>query len=167
MLRRKSSDEANTRRLKSKNIRVKGDIDYSEQQRISQEIGDLSEELILRNEVEKLKAWGSSDDVLSKVRRGSLESDDYGYDILTFDKEGREVYLEVKTTKVNRTDFSFIITRNELEHAKIFGDRYSIVIVLDVLNKPRMWYMGNPFAEEPSKIKITPTQYRVDVCTDK
>lgn len=30
-----------------------------------------------------------------------------------------------------------------------------------------MWYMGNPFIEEPSKIKITPTQYRVDVCTNK
>ena len=34
--------------------------------------------------------------------------------VLTFDKDGREVYLEVKTTKVNRTDFSFIITKNEL-----------------------------------------------------
>lgn len=163
----KSSDVANTKRLKSENIRVKGDIDYAEQQRISQKIGDIGEELVLRNEVEKLKAWGLSEDVLSKVRRVSLESDDYGYDILTFDKEGREVYLEVKTTKVNRTDFSFIITRNELEHAKIFGDRYSIVIVFDVLNKPRMWYMGNPFIEEPSKIKITPTQYRVEVCTNK
>ena len=53
--------------------------------------------------------------------------------VLTFDKDGREVYLEVKTTKVNRTDFSFIITKNELEHSKIFGDRYSIVIVFDVL----------------------------------
>ena len=53
--------------------------------------------------------------------------------VLIFDKDGREVYLEVKTTKVNRTDFSFIITKNELEHAKIFGDRYSIVIVFDVL----------------------------------
>lgn len=163
----KSSDFANTRRVKSENIRVKGNIDYSEQQRISQRIGDRGEELVLRNEIEKLKAWGFPDDVLSKVRRMSLESDDYGYDILTFDKEGKEVYLEVKTTKVNRTDFSFIITRNELEHAKIFGDRYSIVIVFDVLNKPRMWYMGNPFIEEPSKIKITPTQYRVDVCTNK
>lgn len=163
----KSSDFANTRRVKSEIIRVKGDIDYSEQQRISQKIGDRGEELVLRNEIEKLKTWGFSDDVLSKVRRVSLESDDYGYDILTFDKDGREVYLEVKTTKVNRTDFSFIITRNELEHAKIFGDHYSIVIVYDVLNNPRMWYMGNPFVEEPSKIKITPTQYRVDVCTDK
>ena len=53
--------------------------------------------------------------------------------VLIFDKDGREVYLEVKTTKVNRTDFAFIITKNELEHAKIFGDRYSIVIVFDVL----------------------------------
>ena len=53
--------------------------------------------------------------------------------VLIFDKDGREVYLEVKTTKVNRTDFSFIITKNEQKKKKIFGDRYSIVIVFDVL----------------------------------
>lgn len=161
-----NSDISNTRREKSGNIRTKADIDYSEQQRISQKIGDRGEELVLRNEIDKLKALGFSNDVLSKVRRVSLESDDYGYDILSFDKDGRERYLEVKTTKVNRTDFSFIITKNELEHAKRFGKSYSVVIVFDILNKPRIWYMGNPFIEEPSKIKLTPTQYRVDVSTD-
>lgn len=161
-----SSDISNIRRGKSDNIRAKADIDYSEQQRISQRIGERGEELVLQNEIDKLKALGFSNDVLSKVRRVSLESDDYGYDILTFDKDGRERYLEVKTTKVNRTDFSFIITKNELEHAKRFGKSYSVVIVFDVLKNPRIWYMGNPFIEEPSKIKLTPTQYRVDVNTD-
>lgn len=160
------SDISKTQSKKSDNIRAKVDIDYLEQQRISQKIGDRGEELVLQNEIEKLTEWGVSDDVLSKVRRVSLESDDYGYDILSFDKDGRERYLEVKTTKVNRTDFSFIITKNELEHAKRFGKSYSVVIVFDILNKPRIWYMGNPFIEEPSKIKLTPTQYRVDVNTD-
>ena len=161
-----NSDISNKRKEKNDNIRAKGDVDYSEQQRISQKIGDRGEELVLRNEIQKLGKWGFSEDIMSKVRRVSLESDDYGYDILTFDKDGRERYLEVKTTKVNRTYFSFIITKNELEHAKKFGKSYSVVIVFDVLNNPRIWYMGNPFIEEPSKIRLTPTQYRVDVSTD-
>lgn len=149
----------------SNKVRAKEDIDYSEQQAISQKIGDRGEELVLRNEIEKIKQWGLPNEILSKVRRVSLESDDYGFDILSFDKDGNERYLEVKTTKTNGKNFSFILTRNEFEHAKKYGNKYSFVIVFDILNNPHIWYMGNPFVEEPYKVKIQPTQYRVDVKT--
>ena len=149
----------------SNKVRTKEDINYSEQQAISQKIGDRGEELVLRNEIEKIKQWGLPDEILSKVRRVSLESDDYGFDILSFDKDGNERYLEVKTTKTNGKNFSFILTRNEFEHAKTYGSRYSFVIVFDILCNPRIWYMGNPFVAEPYKVKIQPFQYRVDVKT--
>ncbi len=146
-------------------VRAKEDINYSEQQTISQKIGDRGEELVLRNEIEKTKEWGLPNETLSKVRRVSLESDDYGFDILSFDQEGNERYLEVKTTKTNGKNFSFILTRNEFETAKYYGKMYSFVIVFDILSNPRIWYMGNPFVEEPYKVKIQPTQYRVDIKT--
>ena len=149
----------------SNKIRTKEGINYSEQQAISQKIGDRGEELVLRNEIEKIKQWGLPDEILSKVRRVSLESDDYGFDILSFDKDGNERYLEVKTTKTNGKNFSFILTKNEFEQAKKYGNKYSFVIVFDILNNPHIWYMGNPFAEEPYKVKIQPFQYRVDVKT--
>lgn len=150
----------------SNKVRTKEDINYSEQQAISQKNGDRGEELVLRNEIEKIKQWGLPDEILSKVRRVSLESDDYGFDILSFDKDGNERYLEVKTTKTNGKNFSFILTRNEFEHAKTYGSRYSFVIVFDILCNPRIWYMGNPFVEEPYKVKIQPSQYRVDIKLD-
>lgn len=149
----------------SNKVRAKEDINYSEQQAISQKIGDRGEELVLRNEIEKTKEWGLPNETLSKVRRVSLESDDYGFDILSFDQEGNERYLEVKTTKTNGKNFSFILTRNEFETAKYYGKMYSFVIVFDILSNPRIWYMGNPFVEEPYKVKIQPTQYRVDIKT--
>lgn len=149
----------------SNKVRAKEDINYSEQQTISQKIGDRGEELVLRNEIEKTKGWGLPNETLSKVRRVSLESDDYGFDILSFDQEGNERYLEVKTTKTNGKNFSFILTRNEFETAKYYGKMYSFVIVFDILSNPRIWYMGNPFVEEPYKVKIQPTQYRVDIKT--
>ncbi len=147
-------------------IKTKGDIDYSEQQRISQKIGGRGEELVLINELKKVKKWGLLEELVSQVRRVSLESDDYGYDILSYDKNGNELYLEVKTTKQNKNDFSFILTQNELKHAKMYGYSYCIVIVFDILNKPRIWYMGNPFVQEPYKVALTPLQYRVDVKTE-
>lgn len=149
----------------SNKIRTKEGINYSEQQAISQKIGDRGEELVLRNEIEKIKQWGLPDEILSKVRRVSLESDDYGFDILSFDKDGNERYLEVKTTKTNGKNFSFILTKNEFEQAKKYGNKYSFVIVFDILNNPHIWYMGNPFVEKPYKVKIQPFQYRVDVKT--
>ena len=149
----------------SNKVRTKEDINYSEQQAISQKIGDRGEELVLRNEIEKIKQWGLPDEILSKVRRVSLESDDYGFDILSFDKDGNERYLEVKTTKSNGKNFSFILTKNEFEQAKKYGNKYSFVIVFDILNNPHIWYMGNPFVEKPYKVKIQPFQYRVDVKT--
>ena len=149
----------------SNKIRTKEGINYSEQQAISQKIGDRGEELVLRNEIEKIKQWGLPDEILSKVRRVSLESDDYGFDILSFDKDGNERYLEVKTTKTNGKNFSFILTKNEFEQAKKYGNKYSFVIVFDILNNPHIWYMGNPFVAEPYKVKIQPFQYRVDVKT--
>ena len=148
-----------------KAARLKGDIDYSEQQKISQKIGERGEELVLRNELAKLNKWGLSEELISKVRRVSLESDDYGYDILSFDQNGNEHYIEVKTTKQSNSDLSFILTQNELKHAKMYGSSYSIVIVFDILRNPRIWYMGNPFIEEPYKVTLTPVQYRVDVKT--
>lgn len=149
----------------SNKVRTKEDINYSEQQAISKKNGDRGEELVLRNEIEKIKQWGLPDEILSKVRRVSLESDDYGFDILSFDKDGNERYLEVKTTKSNGMNFSFILTKNEFEQAKKYGNKYSFVIVFDILNNPHIWYMGNPFVEEPYKVKIQPFQYRVDVKT--
>lgn len=150
---------------KSYRVRAKEDINYSEQQAISQKIGDRGEEFVLRNEIEKIKEWGLPYEKISKVRRVSLESDDYGFDILSFDKDGNERYLEVKTTKTNGKNFSFFLTRNEFEHAKKYGNKYSFVIVFDILSNPRIWYMGNPFVEEPYKVKIQPTQYLVDINT--
>lgn len=146
-------------------VRWKENIDYAEQQRISQKIGDRGEELVLMSEIQKVKEWGLPAEMVEQVRRVSLESDDYGFDILSFDKDGNERYLEVKSTKQSKKDFSFILTRNEFEHAKAYGNNYSFVIVFDILNQPRIWYMGNPFLKEPYKVNIQPTQYRVDVST--
>lgn len=150
----------------NRNIRLKNGFEYSEHEIINQEIGDKGETLVLENEIRKAKAWNLPFSMLKKIRRVSLESDDYGYDILSFDKDGNEHYIEVKTTKASYKKLSFIFTRNELEHAKKYGKSYSIVMVFDILQNPRIWNMGNPFVEEPIKVQIEPIKYLVSVCTE-
>lgn len=147
-------------------IRSKDGIDYSEQQKRNQETGDIGEKLVLANEIDKARKWGLSEDCVSQIRRVSLESDDYGFDILSFDQNGKEHYIEVKTTKASSNSLSFVLTQNELDHARKYGSAYSIVMVFDVAQNPRIWDMGNPFVSEPYKVNIKPIKYLVEVNVD-
>ena len=147
-------------------IRSKDGIDYSEQQKSNQETGDIGEKLVLANEIDKARKWGLSEDLVSQIRRVSLESDDYGFDILSFDQNGKEHYIEVKTTKASSNSLSFVLTQNELDHARKYGSAYSIVMVFDVAQNPRIWDMGNPFVSEPCKVNIKPIKYLVEVNVD-
>lgn len=144
-------------------IRSKDGIDYSDQQKRNQETGDIGEKLVLANEIDKARKWGLSEDLVSQIRRVSLESDDYGFDILSFDQNGKEHYIEVKTTKASSNNLSFVLTQNELDHARKYGSAYSIVMVFDVAQNPRIWDMGNPFVSEPCKMNIKPIKYLVEV----
>lgn len=147
-------------------IRSKDGIDYSGQQKRNQETGDIGEKLVLANEIDKARKWGLSEDCVSQIRRVSLESDDYGFDILSFDQNGKEHYIEVKTTKASSNSLSFVLTQNELDHARKYGSAYSIVMVFDVAQNPRIWDMGNPFVSEPCKVNIKPIKYLVEVNVD-
>lgn len=151
---------------KKGNIRPKEGIDYSEKQKNNQEIGDIGEDFVLANEIDKAKKWGLAAELVSQIRRVSLESDDYGFDILSFDKNGKKHYIEVKTTTSSSNNLSFVLTQNELEHSKEYGESYSIVMVLDVLKEPRIWDMGNPFVQEPYKVNIKPIKYLVSFSTN-
>lgn len=144
-------------------IRSKDGIDYSDQQKRNQETGDFGEKLVLAKEIDKARRWGLSEDLVSQIRRVSLESDDYGFDILSFDQNGKEHYIEVKTTKASSNNLSFVLTQNELDHARKYGSAYSIVMVFDVAQNPRIWDMGNPFVCEPCKVNIKPIKYLVEV----
>lgn len=67
-------------------------------------IFNLEIETLLKNNLNHLAA---------KVKHVSLESDSYGYDILSFTSDGKEKYIEVKTT-IGNQDNNIYITRNEL-----------------------------------------------------
>ena len=68
-------------------------------------------------------------------RVAKLDGDGLGYDILSYDKNGNEIYIEVKTT-MGPEDGSIFITSNELEMSEIFPEQYRLyrVYEFDKLN---------------------------------
>jgi len=117
-------------RLRKVEKRVSSSIDHVvlrgsftnhiENEREKKRIGDLGELLVLQHEQEKLQELGFN---RTPEHKSKSEGDGLGYDILSFDGEGNEMYIEVKTT-TGAAMTPFYITRNELERSKQARSRF-------------------------------------------
>lgn len=121
-------------------------IDFIEKEIRNKHLGLLGELFILKNEVEFLKA-NNKVDLAEKVQHVSVTiGDGLGYDILSFDLNGNEKRIEVKTT---RSDISrpFYLTKNELEYSTLNSDNYFLYRLFDFdskLNKGKYYIIkGN------------------------
>lgn len=100
-------------------------VDYEGLQRRNKRTGLSGEEWVLKEEILKLEGWGKKT-LSERVKQVSVvEGDGLGYDILSFDEDGKELYIEVKTTTGN-FDQPFFITANEMECSRRNSDKYRL-----------------------------------------
>lgn len=113
---------------------VSGKKDYLSEYIDKAKIGLYGEQLVLKYEKENLENLGKKE-LAEKVIQVSLNDDSLGYDILSFDEDGNEKFIEVKTTR--GTNKYFYITENELNKSnKLNG--YMLYLVSDVLNNDKI-----------------------------
>lgn len=97
------------------------DIDYEKEQRDATVLGRSGEDLVIKYEKEKLKRLGL-EHLIDQVGK---RKDGEGYDILSFDKDGNEILIEVKTT-IGGIDTPFDISWNEVKRAEKDCLKYKI-----------------------------------------
>ena len=121
-------------------------------------VGFAGEELVLNHEKEKLRKCGRID-LMEKVKWVSQEIDGLGYDIISFDENGNEIHIEVKTTTSPVPRLQFFISSNEVK--KYYEDKnLFIYFVFDLKNQPKLHIVDRQqFKEE----YLTPYQYFVNV----
>jgi hypothetical protein len=113
-------------------------------------------------EIKKLQEAGRKD-LAKKVKRVSLTSDTYGYDILSFDTDGTEKFIEVKATRAKVGSANFFFTANELREAKQ-SKNYFIYMVYDVVSvSPKVWVIKNPFNPENANTVMTPINFMISI----
>jgi len=143
----------------SKEIDVK--VDFDEVHKRNTKTGQKGEELVLKNQIDYLKKIGRND-LADKVK---LVSDNFskGYDILSFSHDGKEKYIEVKSTLNKFTgSINFYISRNEKQVAENL-DNYYLYFVFDVAsNKPKIVSIKGLFKNDQLYI-IEPVSYRVRI----
>src|SRR5690606_37067776 len=136
--------------------------DYDKQARKMRLLGDRGEKIVMEIEIKRLEDSGR-EDLAKKVDRVSLKSDSFGYDILSFDTDGKERYIEVKATAARIGPADFFYTANELRIAKEKANYY-IYMVNDVTTvHPKVWPIRNPFHPENEYTKKVPVTYKVSI----
>jgi hypothetical protein len=121
-------------------------FDPSERDFKNRALGKAGEALIVDFERRRL-AEAERRDLSSKVRWVAQEDGDgAGYDILSFDRTGRERLIEVKTTCGTRTT-PFFLTENERSFSEDRPDAFRIYRVYEFGEAPRFFKLRAPLEE--------------------
>lgn len=126
-------------------------IDYLKKQRRNASNGLLGERLVMAYEEDKLRNSGR-EDLIDKIKWISKEDDGTGYDILSFDEKGNEIYIEVKSTE-GKEDSVFFISANEIDVMEQFKNKYYIYRVFNIKTKNPEVYVLN-YCEFINKIDL-------------
>lgn len=134
--------------------------DYTKDAIQKMELGEFGEKLVMQYERERVeREYGKA--YLNKLQHSSKEvGDGLGYDITSYD--GREVYIEVKTTRKNKLK-NIPITSNEVAVMKQLGDNYYLYIVSELDTESIDWKLGIYKGAERVKnlFNITPVAYKL------
>jgi hypothetical protein len=129
--------------------------DVAERDARNRNLGRSGERAVLFHEKTTLQSAGRSD-LAERVRWTSdLDGDGFGFDISSFESDGRERLIEVKTTNGwERTPFH--VTRNELAVAEQRRDDWHLIRVWNFARRPRAFALRPPLEDHA---ELTPTSF--------
>jgi len=123
-------------------------------------IGQAGEKWVLQFEKAHLIKRGKRN-LADRVRRISDINVSAGYDILSFTSLGAEKYIEVKTTVLSKQ--IFYISSNELKTSEKLKQAYWIYFVTEIFGNPQLLPIQNPHDKIGTILKLTPTNYQVEI----
>lgn len=129
--------------------------DWAKRDERNRELGLAGENFVLEYERTRLRSAGRPD-LAAQVRHLSLESDEYGYDVLSFTDSGAPVFAEVKTTTGPR-DIPFFLSENELRVAHENPENFRIFRVSRFPKDPTLDVFATPLQD---LFDLTPSVYR-------
>jgi hypothetical protein len=112
--------------------------DYLEREARNQSLGLAGEEFVAQFERWRLIEVGQRG-LAEKVQHvAQTKGDGLGYDVLSFDSNGRERLIEVKTTTFGR-DTPFFVSRGELSLSRSAKDQFHLYRLFEFRNAPRLF----------------------------
>ena len=112
--------------------------DYLAQESRNRSLGKAGELFVLKLEAERLHGAGKKALADRIEHVSATQGDGLGYDVLSFEDDGRERLIEVKTTAFGELT-PFFVSRNELARSKADAPRYHLYRVFDFRDRPRVF----------------------------
>ncbi|WP_161941212.1 DUF3883 domain-containing protein [Pseudovibrio axinellae] len=131
-------------------------IDYAKRDANNRELGKLGEEFILQAEKERLDAAGSTTLAEKVIWASKEQGDGLGYDILSYSEDGKQRFIEVKTTN-GGCETPFFISQNEVDFAAEEPNNYILMRVYDFSTNPKVFELQVPLEDH---VELTPTIYK-------
>ena len=149
-----SSNKTTTRNFKARKM-----PDLSGQDTRNKKLGLDGEKFILEQEVLRLNSC-EREDLASKIEHTSVMiGDGAGYDIKSYNEDGSQRFIEVKTTK-GGINTGFYITPNELAFAELHSKSF---VLVRVFNFDGESHSGNYFeldANLEEHVTLAPTNFK-------
>ncbi len=130
--------------------------DYLEREAHNQSLGLAGEQFALGYEHWRLVQAGQQR-LADRVEHVSkTKGDGLGYDILSFDANGRERFIEVKTTSFGR-ETPFFVTNGELNRSNAAKEQFHLYRLFEFRKAPRLFDMQGAIGQH---CRLDPVTYR-------
>ncbi len=129
---------------------------FLELQARNRHTGLSGEKLALEYERQRLIHF-NKDHLARRIEHISVEKGDgFGYDIHSYNTDGTDLFIEVKSTKL-RKETPFFITQNEVRFSTENRDNYSLYRVYHLTKSPRLFTLHGDIT---THCALSPTEYR-------
>lgn len=145
-------------RLKGKRSYQARKYDIASREARNKKLGALGEEFVVKFEKDRLTKAGCID-LANKIERISVtKGDGAGYDVLSFEEDGSERFIEVKTTNFAKR-YPFYISANELDFSEDYSEKYYLYRVFNFKASPKLFIVKGAFKDQcnliPSSFKAS------------
>ena len=135
-----------------------GKRDYAKRDAENRRLGLAGEEYIVQFEERRLTQEGRKD-LARKINHVSQTlGDGAGYDILSYDADGKKIYIEVKTTR-RGANTPFYVSPTELHQSKVQKDTFLLYRVYDWGKHPRVFKLKGDLEDH---VNLIPINYRAE-----
>ena len=133
--------------------------DYLELETRNRSLGLAGETFILQFERWRLLKQGLGQLADRVEHKSQTEGDGLGYDVLSFETDGAERFIEVKTTAFSE-ETPFFVTSNELAFARQEPRKFKLCRVFDFRVGPRFFELAGPVEQH---FFLDPATYRASL----
>lgn len=143
----------------SRVLQLKNSVNYLEREAKNSLLGEAGEEFVIACEKNRLIKAGK-ENLADKIERVSETKGDWlGFDILSFEEDGTDRYIEAKTTRYGKS-IPFFITPNELAFSERKSRHYQLYRVFNYRQSPELFILKGNMHDQ---CRLTPTEYRATV----